>query len=109
MSKMDAYALWILEPRAPLGDAIWQDRLVWNRVEVIAVSEAFARLAAENWAQADRQPGPGNESSAAMAGFKDEKLYRATRTPLDPEATIPANGTGLVLKAEPLGAGTAVH
>jgi hypothetical protein len=102
MSPMASYSLWVLEPASPPGDALWQNRPVWSRVEVIATSEAFARLAAEQWAENGHIANNGNESAHYMAGFKDDRLYAARQQPLDPEATIPARGSGLVITAEPL-------
>ncbi len=67
--------LWVLEPRTGDDDPRWQDRRIWRKVIVNARSAAAARLAAERWALPAHLSGPGNESAAAIAGFRDELLY----------------------------------
>jgi hypothetical protein len=109
MADKDKHSLWILEPVAPLGDAIWQDRIVWSRVAVVATSEAFARLAAEEWAYAEHGRAPGNESPTEAAGFRDEKLYGVKQLPLDSGTEIPESVTGTVVASEKLGPGTDVR
>jgi hypothetical protein len=80
-------ALWVLEPRTGDDDPRWQDRKIWRKVIVNAHSPAAARLAAEHWALPGHLPGPGNESSAAIAGFRDELLY--TVRPAEADELVP--------------------
>jgi hypothetical protein len=82
--------LWLIEPNANPVDSRWQDRTIWKKVVVVAQSEAFARLAAEEWAlrnltaEMGGAPQIGNESPSPVAGFTDVTLYRVS--PLPPEA-----------------------
>lgn len=75
MSSHEPAKLWVLEPSAAPSDPRWQDRVIWRKVIVAAPRPAAARHIAEQWALAGRLDGPGNESSAAIAGFRDELLY----------------------------------
>ena len=86
MSNSQSTKLWVLEPTANPADPRWQDRIIWRKVVVAADRPAAARNAAEQWALAGRLDGPGNESSAAIAGFRDELLYSVR--PLGPEDGI---------------------
>jgi hypothetical protein len=86
MSNPQPTKLWVLEPAVAPADPRWQDRVIWRKVVVAAPRPAAARHAAEQWALAGRLDGPGNESSAAIAGFRDELLFSVR--PLRPEDGI---------------------
>jgi hypothetical protein len=89
--------LWLIEPNAAPDDPIWQGREIWQLV-VAAPSAAFARLEAERWALARRDPVPvGNESSSMNAGFIDQKLYFARPLPEDVGPKLDEFGAGNVL------------
>lgn len=95
---MEDVALWVLEPIAHPGDPIWQDRRIWSKVVVSARSAAFARLAAENWAQSENTGGPGNESASRIAGFRDERIY-SVRTARRDEVAVAALEDNRVVSA----------
>ena len=98
----DSGALWLIEPVADPADSCWQDRKIWKTVIVRAASPAFARLAAEDWALAGKQPHIGNESPSPVAGFSDVKLYAVRPLPSEMTRTLEDQGSASgVLAAEP--------
>jgi uncharacterized membrane-anchored protein len=80
ISKQDRAARWLIEPAAAPEDPAWQGRDIWQLL-VKAPNAAFARVAAENWAQPENPVPAGNMSALNNAGFTDQKLYRVRELP----------------------------
>ena len=77
-------SVWRFTPVASPGDGTWQDRAIWNELQIVAETAGGAMLEAGR--HSDRLRGISDASSQdnqqVRSGFADEKLYRVDRTGL---------------------------